>query len=205
MFCKNCGAQTDEGTKFCKNCGAALGTQEQSQPPQQGNFEPQQTYAQPQYGQSPPPAQQPAKKNKGCLIAVIIVAALVLIFIVAAIINGGEISFTTANVSEAYMTSSIDPYTSEPLEISDVFYQYETMEVYAAALIKNVPGDTKISAMWYHIPTGSSIASENDIYTDQDTWVNFSLSMPDGFAYGEYKIEIYIDDELEETLYFTVK
>jgi len=206
MFCQNCGAQAEEGTSFCSNCGAALGTQAQSQPPQQEEFAPQQAYTQPQYDQqAAPQAEQPVKKKKGCLIAVIIVLALLAVLIVAAVLNGGEISFSTANVSEAYMASSVDPNTSEPLKTTDVFYQNETMEVYAAALIRNVPGDTKVSAIWYHIPTGSSIASENDIHTDQDMWVNFSLYMPEGFTLGDYKVEIYIDDKLKDTLYFTVK
>ncbi len=205
MFCHNCGAPAEEGTLFCKNCGASLGTPAQPQPPQQNYSAPQPAYIPPQYNQAAPPAQSPAKKKKGGLIALIIVLALVAILIVAAIINGGEISFSTANISEAYMAASVDPSTSEPLEITDVFYQQETTEVYAVALVRNVPSDTKISAIWYHIPSGSSVASENDIYTDQDMWVNFSLYMPDGFTLGEYKVEIYIDDKLKETLYFTVE
>ena len=206
MFCQNCGTQAEEGTLFCKNCGASLGTPAQQQPPQQNYYAPQQPYTQPQYGQGVPSAQVPVKKKKkGGLIALIIVLALVAVLIVAAILNGGEISFSTANVSEAYMAASVDPYTSEPIDITDVFYQSETTEVYAAALIRNVPDDTKISAIWYYIPTGESVASENDIYTDEDMWVNFSLYLPSGFALGDYKVEIYINDKLKETLNFTVE
>ena len=29
MFCKNCGKEVSDGTKFCPNCGAQLGGAEQ--------------------------------------------------------------------------------------------------------------------------------------------------------------------------------
>lgn len=203
MFCQKCGAQTDVGLNFCRSCGAPISVPQTEQANYQKPQEKQQNYQQPQYDQSV--YQKPKKKKKGCLISVIIVACLFLILIVATLLNGGEISFSTANVSEAYMASMIDPETSEPLVTTDVFPQTTTTEIYATVLIKNVPGDTRVSAIWHHIPTGSSLPSENDIIASTDMWINFSLTSPSGFATGEYKVEILLDDEIEETLYFTVE
>jgi hypothetical protein len=50
MFCKNCGAQLNDGTKFCNKCGAAQQEAVQQQNPMQFNqfAQPQQTPIQPQ-------------------------------------------------------------------------------------------------------------------------------------------------------------
>lgn len=196
MFCRNCGTQNEEGAQFCHSCGTQLHTSAQPQSPQQ-------TYNASQFVQPPNFVQNPPKKKKGCLIALIAVAALVLVLIIVAVWSGGEISFTTANISQAYMASSVDPYTSEPIVKTDVFPQSTTTEIYATALVKNIPGDTQVTAIWYHLPTGSSLSS--DLIVPEDMWVSFSFTNPDGFPLGEYKVELIIDDEVDETLYFTVE
>ncbi|NTV89918.1 MAG: zinc ribbon domain-containing protein [Clostridiales bacterium] len=178
----------------------------QSQPPY---GQPQQPYGQYQYGQQQ--YQQPVKKKrkKGCLITVIIVALVIIGLIVAAVLNGGEIGFSTANISEAYMASMINPETSEPLLKTSSFPQAATTEIFATALVKNVPGDTVISAIWYYLPSDGSEAqsmrSENDVTADSDMWVNFSLYKPDGFVAGNYKVEILIDEKVSKTLEFKVE
>ncbi|MBN1363697.1 MAG: zinc-ribbon domain-containing protein [Syntrophaceae bacterium] len=199
MFCSNCGTKVEPGAKFCSACGAALAR------PSAG-FENQQVS---------PPLQQPTitnqqqytflKKRKGCLIAVGVVAFLFLTLIVLAIMNGGEFSFSTANISEAYMASKINPETSEPLIKTNVFPKRSTTRIYVTALAKNIPGKTKFSAIWYHISSGSSLKSENDLLLDRDRWVNFSLTNPRGFVVGDYKVEILINDKVKETLNFKVE
>jgi hypothetical protein len=199
MFCSNCGTKIEPGAKFCSSCGAALATPSTgpatrpvSPSPQQPAMANQQRYSF-------------LKKRKGCLIAVGVVALLFLILIILAVLNGGEISFSTANISEAYMASKINPQTSEPLIKTNVFPKRKTTRIYVTALAKNIPGKTKFSAIWYHIPSGSSIRSENDVIADKDMWLNFSLTNSRGFAAGEYKVEILINDKVKETLKFTVE
>jgi hypothetical protein len=221
MICQKCGVQNGQEASFCIGCGAPLaapGTEQgayqqpqyrqpQYQQPQYQQPQYQQPqYQRPQYQQPPyqPEYQRPKKKKKGCLISVVIVAALAVILIAAVALNGGEISFSTANVSEAAMASEIDPVSSAPLVKTDVFPQSTTTAIYAAALMKNVPDDTKLSAIWYHIPTGSSLASD-EITISEDLWVNFSLANPDGFDTGEYKVEILVNGKVDETLYFKVE
>lgn len=226
MFCPRCGTQNADGTRFCVSCGAPLTAQPQdagqyrpaSQPgppaygqPQNGPYPSGQSpsgpysYGQPSYGQ-PPYGQPPVKKKKkkGCLIAVLIVAVLLIGLIVAAILNGGEVSFSTANVSEAYMTTGVDPVSGEPLDHTDTFSEWAS-GIYAAAYIKNAPDDTEVTAIWYHIPTNSSLASEDVLSVSGNTWVSFSLTNPNGFTPGQYKIEILIDDKVAETLEFQVE
>ncbi|MBN1472164.1 MAG: zinc-ribbon domain-containing protein [Syntrophaceae bacterium] len=199
MFCSNCGQKIESGAKFCSSCGTAV-TKPATEPANQPVSPPSQTHVidnQQQYSF--------LKKRKGCLISLGVVAFLFLALIILAILNGGEISFSTANISEAYMASKINPKTSEPLIKTDVFPKRTTTRIYATALVKNIPGKTKFSAIWYHLPSGSSIRSENDIITDKDMWLNFSLTNPRGFVAGDYKVEILINDKVKQTLIFKVE
>ncbi|MCX5849240.1 MAG: hypothetical protein NTW65_07300 [Deltaproteobacteria bacterium] len=199
MFCSNCGMKSETGAKFCAGCGSAIvgkSSGSESQPVQQ-----------PLQQQTPDNQQKYPflKKRKGCLVAAGIVAFLFLVLIIMVILNGGEISFSTANISKAYMASKINPATSEPLIKTDVFPKRSTTRIYATILVKNIPGDTKFSAIWYHIPSGSSIKSENDITTNKDMWINFNLTNPQGFVAGKYKVEILMNDKVKETLNFKVE
>lgn len=199
MFCSNCGTKVEAGAKFCSACGASLAR------PSTG-FEKQ--TASPPLQQPAFPGQQQAsflKKRKGCLIAVGVVALLFLALMVLAILNGGEISFSTARISEAYMASKINQETSEPLIKTNVFPKRTTTRIYATALAKNIPGKTKFSAIWYHLPSGSSMKSENDLVIDKDMWLNFSLTNPRGFVVGDYKVELLINDKMKKTLNFKVE
>lgn len=80
MFCKNCGAQNPEGTKFCSNCGASLQEPAGPSAPQQPYQ--QQTYQQPPYQQPAqppyqPPAQPPLRPVQGRSLAVCIILTIV--------------------------------------------------------------------------------------------------------------------------------
>lgn len=199
MFCSNCGTKIETGAKFCSSCGTAAAGPSTGPAHQPVSSLPQQPVMADQ--------QQVSflKKRKGCLIAAGVVAFLFLVLIIVAVMNGGEINFSTANISEAYMASKINPQTSEPLIKTDVFSKRTTTRIYATVLAKNIPGKTKFSAVWYHIPSGSSLKSENDIIADKDMWLNFSLTNPRGFVVGDYKVEILIDDKVKKTLNFKVE
>lgn len=199
MFCSNCGTKIESGAKFCSSCGTAVA---------KPSIGPANQTVSPLSQQPVTANQQPysfLKRPKGCLIAVGVVAFLFLIVIILAVMNGGEISFSTANISEAYMASKINPRTSEPLIKTNVFPRRKTTTIYVTALAKNIPGKTKFSAVWYHIPSGSSLKSENDLIIDKDMWLNFSLTNPRGFVVGDYKVEILINDKVKETLHFKIE
>lgn len=199
MFCSQCGKKAEDGAKFCAGCGAAIAGQSFGAGSQQPHPRPQQQIRD-NFSKF-----AHLTKRKGCLVAAGIVAFLFLLLIILAVLNGGEISFSTARISEAYMASKIDPVTSEPLIKKDIFPKRSTTRIYATALAKNIPSDTKFSAIWYHIPSGSNIRSENDVIANKDMWLNFSLTNPRGFVAGEYKVEILINDKVKKTLNFKVE
>lgn len=199
MFCSQCGRKVQDGAKFCAGCGAPIGGQASTAESQRIRTTPQM--------QTPETSSRFAHftKKRGCLISAGIVGSLFLLLIILAILNGGEISFSTARISEAYMASKIDPATSEPLIKTDVFPKRSTKKIYVTALAKNIPDKTKFSAIWYHIPSGSSLKSENDLIISKDIWLNFSLANPRGFVAGEYKVDILINDKVKKTLHFRVE
>jgi len=199
MFCSQCGRKVQDGAKFCAGCGAPIGGQASTAESREIRTTPQM--------QTPAVSSRFAHltKRRGCLISAGIVGSLFLLLIILAILNGGEISFSTARISEAYMASKIDPATSEPLIKTDVFPKRSTKKIYVTALAKNIPPKTKISAIWCHIPSGSSLNSENDLIISKDMWLNFSLANPRGFVAGEYKVDILINDKVKKTLTFKIE
>ena len=139
MFCSNCGQQMPEATKFCPHCG---------QPAGQVPVAPVQPYP----PQPFPPA--PAKNKTGWIIALIAGVVLLAVLVIAVILGGGSCSVTTARLTEAAMASEVDPDTMEPITKTDEF-QSDTSVIYATALLKNAPEDTKITApgsIWKTIP-----------------------------------------------------
>jgi hypothetical protein len=179
-----------EATKFCPHCG---------QPAGQVPVAPVQPYP----PQPFPPA--PAKKKTGWIIALIAGVVLLAVLVIAVILGGGSCSVTTARLTEAAMASEVDPDTMEPITKTDEF-QSDTSVIYATALLKNAPEDTKITATWIYLEDDTEIASVDALSTETNQAVSFSLSRPDnGFPVGQYKVELAIDGKLSETLRFTVE
>ena len=190
MFCSKCGAENADTAKFCKSCGAPIVFQQ----PQ---------YQQPQY-QPPLQNEKPKKKKKkGCLITFLIALGILVVLFVAAALNGGEISVSTANIKDAVMASQIDPNTKEAVVATDVFPQASPV-IYVTAYIANVPGDTKVSAIWTYVPSGETLEGD-PVIVNQDAQIQFNVEMPNGFMPGEYKVDLLLDDEIKETLNFTVE
>lgn len=202
MFCQKCGVQNTDVARFCLNCGAAMEQQPQA-PIQQPQYQQQQYQG--DLMQPPQHAQpmQKTKKKKGCLILILVVLGIVVSLFVLAALNGGEVSFSTANVKDAYMASEINLDTAEPIVKTDTFSQ-STRIIYVTAYIKNVPGNVAVSTVWTYLPTGEGMNSEKTIL-NRDAQVQFNVSMPNGFLPGDYKVEILIDEKVKETLSFSVK
>jgi hypothetical protein len=190
MFCAKCGTENATEDLYCKGCGAPLKVEQAKVNESQGLE-----------GSAVKPAKK--SKRKGCLITVIVVAVILLVLIIIAVTNGGEASFSTANIKDAVMALEVDPATQEASVEQDVFTQ-DTNIIYVTFYVKNVPSDTKVSSLWTYIPSGESMAVD-PLYLDQDAQVQFSIEMPNGFIPGDYQVELFLDDKLEETLPFTVE
>ena len=119
-----------------------------------------------------------------------------LLLLLTSLACGG--SFSTANISDAYMSldSSGEQATSTFAPTDSTFY--------SQVQLSNAPDDTTLRAVW----TAVSVAGEEpDLLIDETTLTagdglhNFSLSNEGLWPVGEYKVDLYLNDELDRTLF----
>lgn len=120
MFCKNCGAQNPDGTKFCSNCGAAL--EDAASAADATQVQPTVT-AQPAPAPQGAPASQPVpapqgpapKPGNGKTVAIVVLAVLlaaaiglVVYFVVLPQLNGGQQAATNQPAQEQEVDAEAD-------------------------------------------------------------------------------------------------
>lgn len=114
--------------------------------------------------------------------------------------GGGEVSFSTANIQNAMLSDSEDGDAVEVFEQDAV--------VYLLADLNNAPDETVVKTVWTAVNAdgtpANTMITESEVTTGSGT-LTFSLT-PDGFLpTGEYKADLYLNDELEQTLTFEVE
>ena len=136
---------------------------------------------------------------------------VVLLLAIVALAAGcsGEVSFTTAKLSEGTMALGIDDDT-KPVNPTTVFSP-EAEEIFCSVKLSNSPQDTEVNSTWIYVQ-GELEDTENyeiDSYavtTDGTRYLQFSMSRPaNGFPRGEYKLVLSIDGKEELNLPFTVE
>ena len=126
------------------------------------------------------------------------------IFIIAALLaitTACSFGASTANIRNAYMAR----YISEEPEETTVFTQDEIF--YAIVNLSNAPDDTITKAIWY---TVDAEGVEPNLYLYEaeiahgDGTLTFDLDNDYLWPLGTYKVELYLNDELDRTLDFSV-
>ncbi len=120
----------------------------------------------------------------------------------------GEVSFTTASLSEATMALGADA-DARPLNPTDTF-SVDTPEIFCSAKLSNAPDETEILSEWVYVK--GELQGYNDhvidtytLTTEGSRYVVFSMERPDaGWPVGEYKLVLYIDGKEELSVDFTV-
>ncbi len=108
-----------------------------------------------------------------------------------------EFSASTANISDA--TLARDPDGNEPtttFEVNEPFYLIVDLA--------NAPDSTTVKASWYAVDVGSvaapnTLIDEFEIESGSGT-LTFDLTPSGEWAPGTYKVEVYLNGELERTL-----
>lgn len=112
-----------------------------------------------------------------------------------------EFSASTANIKSA--TLAKDPDGKQPATT------FETNEpFYLIVDLANAPDSTTVKAIWYAVDVGSvappnTLIDQNSIQTGSGI-VTFDLTPSGQWAPGTYKVELYLNDELNQTLNITV-
>jgi hypothetical protein len=122
--------------------------------------------------------------------------------------EGAPSSTTTAVVKQIVLAEDTQPATFEPVNPTDTFDQHIPF-IHASVQIENAPPNTQFRARWYP-PSQNPL--DFQVVSEGTRWIDFQLKqtptgtpIPEGFPTGQYKVEIYVNDELADTKIFTVK
>jgi len=112
-----------------------------------------------------------------------------------------EFSASTANIKDAWMASD------EAGELrTEVFAQDAIF--YCKVILANAPDDTTVKASWTAVEVEGE---EPDVFLDEteltggDNNLTFQLSNSSLWPFGRYKVDLYLNDELDRTLEFEVR
>ena len=121
MFCKNCGKEIKDGTKFCEFCGA-----EQDSVISNNNISSNQTSHTNPYSMPSTSNVAPAKKKKGKgFIIGVVVAVVVFIIVLVVIINAIVSAVSKNSLSVDDVKNSSLTHYSQTRKIGNVFENYE--------------------------------------------------------------------------------
>jgi len=144
--------------------------------------------------------------NRAFLVRVLLLAALVSALPLAGC--SGEVSFTSAKLSEATMCLGVDG-EAKPVNPTKTFAVH-TPEIFCSVKLSNAPADTEIGSEWVYVKGELSGYDNTVIATlvlpaEGTQYLQFSLPKPDaGWPAGEYKLNLYVDGKESVSLPFTV-
>lgn len=109
-------------------------------------------------------------------------------------------SVSTARISDAYLAADAEGnLKTTTFAPTDTFY--------AIVNLANAPDDTVVKAVWtaVSVNTGEQDVVVNETETTTGDSLYFELSRESPWPAGQYKIDIYLNDELDRTLTFAVE
>jgi hypothetical protein len=113
---------------------------------------------------------------------------------------GGEVSATTAKVADAYLSTDEEGASRTTVYTQDAVF-------YAQVDLQNAPDDTVLKAIWTVVDAQDTdpglVVNETEYTTGTDVY--FTLSNNDLWPIGTYKVDIYLDGELVNTVNFSVQ
>jgi phosphoglycerol transferase MdoB-like AlkP superfamily enzyme len=114
---------------------------------------------------------------------------------------GGEVNVSSAKVADAYMSADEDGANRTTVYSQDATF-------YAQVDLQNAPDDTVLKAIWTAVDaqdTDPGLVMKEMEYTTGSDKVYFTLSNNDPWPTGTYKVDIYLNAELVNTLDFSVQ
>jgi len=219
MYCKNCGSEVADGSKFCTSCGASLdqGSQGQTSSQNYTTTQPMQNHSSLQEGRGNQKTffkgkekrigtsgeikfnsgYEKPKKKRG------IIKKLLLIIILVAVGFVAYTMFFGSNIASLEVASAIDSTTYAPTAVTDTFAT-DTPAIYATFFITGLDIGTPIQGEWVYESQQVAVA---ELYTTEENQnAYFSFTIPDnGWPTGAYEINIYINGEYETTKEFSIR
>lgn len=129
---------------------------------------------------------------------------VVLIAVLATLtLTAAQCQFSTANVTQAYMSEDPDGNTPTTTYTQDAVF-------YAIVDLANAPDDTVVKASWYAVnaqDTDPNFFIDEASITSNDGRLTFNLQNQAGRLWptGSYRVDIYLNDKLDRSLEFSVQ
>lgn len=107
-------------------------------------------------------------------------------------------------ISEITVCQSLDDYY-KPVGPTVVF-PAGTQIVNMSVKVDNITTEDKLTTKWNYVETGKEIDT-TDFYSEESGsgYVGFSLTIEEGFPSGRYNAVVYLNDEIVETVEFSVE
>ncbi|MCA9898414.1 MAG: serine protease [Ardenticatenaceae bacterium] len=128
------------------------------------------------------------------------IVSLALLFLLVACGGDGEISVSTANISDARLTKD-----EEGTRSTTTFAPADTF--YLLVDLANAPDDTTVKAEWTAVSAEGADPNtvlDNVELTNGSGTLTFDLQNDNPWPAGDYKVDIYLNGELDQTLTFKV-
>jgi hypothetical protein len=145
------------------------------------------------------------RRNLSLMLVTLLLSTLILLSVGC----GGEVSFTTAKLSEATMAMGVTD-DNKPVNATTVFSP-ETEEIFCSVKLSNAPSDTEVTSVWVYVGGEEEGLTNYEIdnysvITEGTRYINFSLPKGDNdFPKGDYKLVLYVDGKESVALPFTVR
>ena len=111
-------------------------------------------------------------------------------------------SYSSAKITDAYMTANSDGSGK-----TSVFSGDQTF--YCIVIVANAPEDTSLKAVWTAVNVAEVdpglVLDEVEITTNGQNEFTFNLQNDMLWPMGTYKVDVYMNDKLEQTLEFQVQ
>ncbi|MEZ4515063.1 MAG: trypsin-like peptidase domain-containing protein [Chloroflexota bacterium] len=131
-----------------------------------------------------------------------ILSVCLLLTALLAACGGEEVSFSTANIQQAMLAKD-----NTGSQTTTVFAPDDTF--YAIVNLANAPDDTKVKAVWTAVDVGDAAAPNYLLdeveLTSGDGLLTFDMNNDGAWPAGSYKVDLYLNGELDRTLDFRVQ
>lgn len=125
---------------------------------------------------------------------------VIVLLAIATLACGG--SFSTANIKSA----TLSPQESGSPETT--LFKQDDFTVYCLVNLANAPEDTVVKAVWIAVDVegidANTLIDETSL-TSGDAQLTFDLTNDQLWPVGTYKVELYLNDQLDRTLEYRVQ
>jgi hypothetical protein len=130
------------------------------------------------------------------LLIIALVIVMISIFFTGCTPEPVSIELITLSKDIGPDSAPVDPATE---------FESGTSVIYISVKVNNMTPEDKLTVEWNYLETGDEI-NTSDFITEEtgSGYIGFNVKVGQGFASGNYNVLIYLNDELYETLEFSV-